>query len=220
MMYLSRLQLNTNNRQVWRELANPYKVHQMVMRAFPDGAKREKAQVLHRLDLQDEEAILLVQSNFEPDWSNLKPNYLAPADPYHFLPNPAVKPFNLSLQAGQVLSFRLCANPTIKKVRRDEKGERLNSNRVPLVHEEKQLAWLQQKGEQYGFHLLRASASASTQHKGWKEQDAPPITLYTVQFDGLLRVINPDKLWQAIQTGIGPSRAFGCGLLSLARATA
>jgi CRISPR system Cascade subunit CasE len=214
-MYLSRLQLNSNNRQVWRNIiANPYKVHQMVMRGFPGDVKREKADVLHRLDIRDWGVNLLVQSTLEPDWSTVNPDYLLPADPFDPLPNPAVKPLTLPLQIGQVLNFRVCANPTIKKRREDKK----NSNRVPLLREEQQIEWLQKRAEAGGFILLRVAVSQAQQQKIWKEKGAKPITLYTVQFDGHLRVDRPDKLQEVMLTGIGPSKAFGYGLLSLAPA--
>ena len=37
-MYLSGLQLNDHNRQIWRNVIDqPYKLHQIVMSGFPDG---------------------------------------------------------------------------------------------------------------------------------------------------------------------------------------
>ncbi len=215
-MYLSQLILNPRSRQTQRELSNPYTVHQLVMRGFPDEVEREKAQVLHRLELRDEAVVLIVQSDIEPDWSTVDANRLAPADPYDLAPNPAVKALNLTLRAGQVLSFRLRANPSVKKRRFDEQGKGLNSNRVPLLREEKQLEWLQKRAEAGGFRILHAVVTQSQKQKARKKEEKHPITLYTVQFDGRLQVTQPDELLKAVKTGIGPARAFGCGLLSLA----
>lgn len=218
-MYLSRLKLDPTSRPVWREIiGNPYKAHQMIMRGFPADVKREDANVLYRLDVQDEAATLLVQSTLEPDWSAIDRRYLAPTTPADFLPNPAVKPLHLPLQPGQILSFRLCANPTIKKVRRDEAGERRNSNRVPLVREDEQLEWLHQRAKASGFRLLRVTVSQAQQQQAWKKNGDRPMTLYMVQFDGQLQVQQPEAVMKAVAGGIGPAKAFGCGLLSLARA--
>ena len=216
-MYLSRLQLNTHNRQVWRQfLRNPYTVHQLVMRGFPDGVKREDGAVLHRLEQSDEAIILLVQSTTAPDWTPVT-DYLTPAGPYDFLPNPAVKALNLFFKKGQLLSFRLRANPTGKKGRWDEKtGKALNSNRVPLLKEDQQLDWLKKRAEAGGFAVRHVTISQGRKQKIWKGKGQPPITLYTVQFDGLLAVTDPAKFEAAWQNGVGPSRAFGCGLLSIA----
>lgn len=217
-MYLSRLLLNPRSRQVQRELANPYELHRTLMAAFPETLPK-KERVLHRLDPQARtgQLVLLVQSQSTPDWGHLVgTDYLLPADPLSSLDNPAVKSITLPLQAGQRLSFRLRANPTIKKVRRDEEtGERRNSNRVPLLREEKQLDWLQKRAEAGGFRLLRATAGQAQEQKIWKKKGARPITLYTVQFDGHLQVQSPEKLLDAVKGGVGPSKAFGCGLLSL-----
>ncbi len=212
-MYLSRLLLNPRSRQVQRETADLYQRHRTIMGAFPKTLSTDE-RVLHRLETNPRtgQMMLLVQSQTMPEWGYLTDkSYLLPDDPFSGLANPAIKPFTLSLQPDQILKFRLCANPSLKKVRRDENGKRRNSNRVPLVHEDKQLAWLQQKGELHGFLLLQATVSQQTRHKGWKQKGSEPLTLYTIQFDGLLRVTDPDTLLEAIKNGIGPARAFGCG---------
>lgn len=216
-MYLSRLQLNPTSRTLWRSVVDqPYRLHQLVMQGFPDGVDRQSAHVLHRLDQTHSGLMLLVQSDIQPDWQSLDPELLLPPDPFDPLPNPAIQTLaDLRLENGRILQFRLVANPTIKKVRRDDNGKRQNSNRVPLVREEEQVKWLAAKGEQHGFRLLHVTISGQTQQKGWKK-GAPPLTLYTVQFDGRLQITDRDKFITAVQTGIGPAKAFGCGLLSLA----
>ncbi|MEW6568790.1 MAG: type I-E CRISPR-associated protein Cas6/Cse3/CasE [Chloroflexota bacterium] len=218
-MYLSRLMLNPQSRQVQRETINPYQMHRTIMRGF--AHRRDQASALHRLDVHPRSGAitLLVQSLAEPDWEWLaERDYLLPADPLGGLENPAVKSFDLRLRANQVLNFRLRANPTIKKVRRDERGERRNSNRVPLVHAEQQAAWLERRADENGFRLLQVDVGQSQELVGHKEESGRPITVYTVQFDGRLQVADPARLRQAVAKGIGPAKAFGCGLLSLAAA--
>lgn len=218
-MYLSRLILNPRNRQVGRETADPYNLHRTIMQAF--GPKREQAGVLHRLDVDPRSGslLLLVQSQAKPDWQRLAEKaYLLPGDPFGGPDNPAVKQVNLALQAGQVLNFRLRANPTVKKVRRDEQGKRRNSNRVPLVREEKQAEWLKKRAADSGFRLLHFTISRPQKQSGRKQDNGHTLTLYTVQYDGRLQIIDPHKLQAAVRAGIGPAKAFGCGLLSLAPA--
>lgn len=218
-LYLSRLLLNPRSRQAQRETADPYNLHRTLMQAFAD--KRDQSGVLHRLEIEPRSGaiMLLVQSQAAPNWSFLaEKEYLLPADPFSHFENPAVKPFALPLKAGQILRFRLTANPTVKKVRRADNGERLNSNRVPLVHEEKQEEWLKKQAVAHGFRLLDLSISQANKQTSRKKENGRPITLYTVQFDGRLQVTDPDKLLTAVQTGVGPAKAFGCGLLSLAPA--
>lgn len=214
-MYLSQLILNPRSRQVQSELARPYELHRTLMRAFPDDVPREKASLLYRLETHPRTGALslLAQSALQPDWSPLQngKNYL--------LAPPDIKSLDLHLPAGRVLRFRLVANPTVKKKREGKK----HSNRVPLVREEQQIAWLKQKGELYGFRPLEVRASQAQKRKFWKskprlDDKTRPLTLFTVQFDGLLQITEAEKFAQALQSGIGPAKAFGCGLLSLASA--
>jgi CRISPR system Cascade subunit CasE len=220
MPYLSRLILNAQNRQVQSELANPYERHRTIMRAFPERLP-EGERVLHRLEQArgGDWPVLLVQSRTAPDWRWLQAgDYLAPSPPGDPLPNPAVKQFALPLRPGQQLLFRLCANPTVKKKRPDQR----HGNRVPLKHEEAQREWLARQGRQHGFRLLQLAVTAEGGHSGWvtrkEEQKKERLTLYVVQFDGLLQVTDPARLEQAVWNGVGPAKAFGCGLLSLAPA--
>lgn len=212
-MYLSRLLLNPRNRQAQRETADPYNLHRTILRAF--GSDRKAANVLHRLEINPRsgQMMLLVQSKTAPDWGWLvETGVLLPVDPFSGLDNPAVKEVSPPLRDGQTLQFRLTANPSIKKVRRNENGERRNSNRVPLVHEAKQLEWLQKQATDNGFRILNAEIGQAQKQTSRKKK----ITVYTVQFNGRLQITNAATFTQALQKGIGPAKAFGCGLLSIA----
>ena len=214
-MYLTRLILNPRSRRVQSELADPYQMHRSLMRAFPEGVKQMDERVLFRLesDPRSGNLILLVQSQLEPDWSWLTEpgarGYLLPTSE----PNPWVKRFDLCLEPGQRLAFRLRANPTVKR-----EGKRLG-----LVREEEQMAWLARKAEQGGFRLLSTRAAAQGDAEGWIKVDpaggAPERRRYqmlTVQFDGVLEVSDPRRLQEAVANGIGSGKGFGFGLLSLA----
>jgi CRISPR system Cascade subunit CasE len=52
----------------------------------------------------------------------------------------------------------------------------------------------------------------------WKHNsdDTPPITLATATYEGRLAVTDVSLLRNALLSGIGPSKAYGCGLLTLA----
>ncbi len=215
-MYLSRLQLNSTSRTLWRDVVDqPYRLHQLVMQGFPDGVNREAANVLHRLDQTHHGLTLLVQSNVQPNWDGLKTDLLLPADPFAPLPNPAIQSLaDLALQNGRILQFRLRANPTIKKVRRDENGNRRNSNRVPLVREDKQQEWLCKKAAQSGFKIMDAHINPEGKQSDYRKK----LTLYTILVNGRLQITDTTAFTIALKKGIGPAKAFGCGLLSLAPA--
>lgn len=214
-MYLSRLILNPRNRRVQREVAEPYQMHRSLMRAFPDDLQKGAERVLFRLETTRTGTLtLLVQSWTLPDWSWLAEprarDYLLPVNE----PNPAVKPFDLNLAPGQVLAFRLRANPTVK--RRFDSGDH---KRVGIYDEEKQIDWLKRKGEQGGFRVLSVRTSGKDIVRGRIHRDGRTyqLNLLAVQFDGLLQVTDPDRLRESVRRGMGSGKALGFGLLSLAR---
>ena len=49
-----------------------------------------------------------------------------------------------------------------------------------------------------------------------KKKNGATITLATATFDGRLRVTDPEALRRTLLAGLGPSKAYGCGLLTLA----
>ena len=216
-MYLSRLLLNPCSRQVQSETADPYNLHRTLMQAF--DSKRKDANVLHRLEVhpRNGQIMLLVQSQLEPDWLYLQDNgYLLPSDPFDPLPNPAVRPLNFKLKGGQILRFRLIANPTVKR----------DGKRHALYKEEEQRRWLETKGTgctekkrpSLGFKVLELDIQKDGNQYGRIHRDKikHKVTIHTVRYDGRLRITDTTAFTTALQKGIGPAKAFGCGLLSLA----
>jgi CRISPR system Cascade subunit CasE len=229
MMYLSRLILNPRSRQVQHELADPYELHRTISRAFPDGVfKAERTEdnatnILFRVDLHPRTRIptLLVQSRQQPSWDFLsaeKKDYLLgendlPLD----VENPAIKEMSLELHEGQVLAFRLRANPTVKK---DREGK-VQGRRMGLIREEDQQKWLERKLESAGATLISVNIvnEQFTRGKLFIEKEKEKrMNFLSVQFDGVLQVKKPDELANTIFTGFGSAKGLGFGLLSLARA--
>jgi CRISPR system Cascade subunit CasE len=224
-MYLSRLILNPRSRQVRNELADPYEMHRTVCKAIPDANYKdnEPSGILFRVDLHPRTRIptLLVQSRQQPDWSFLlaeRKDYLLGANELPLdVENPAIKEMNIQLRDGQVLAFRLRANPTVKKDREGKKQGR----RVGLLREEDQQKWLARKLETAGAALVSVNIvnEQFTRGKLFKEREkALRLNFLSVQFDGVLQVKDKDKLTSNIFTGFGSAKGLGFGLLSLARA--
>ena len=214
-MYLSRLILNPMSRRVQRELADAYQLHRTLLRSFPTALAQGQERMLYRLEpaCPDGGIPLLMQSWEAPQWDWLD----EPGARGCLLESPACKPFELHLTPRQTLAFRLRANPTVRR----------NGKRLGLLREGEQLTWLQRKAAASGFALLGARTSAAERVYGnlpkaklpqpAAEGDAEPaLRLLAVQFDGLLRVTAAADLANAVRSGIGSGKAWGCGLLSLA----
>lgn len=166
---------------------------------------------------------VLVQSATEPDWAQLPTGYALRCD--------GPKPFAPTLAVGQHLRFRLAANP----VRRTHEEGRKHAVRLPLVHARADapaglpdgyLDWLERQGHKAGFAIGAVSDApfrlARRRRRGPAldgELAKPDIPHFGVRFDGTLVVTDAEALARAIRDGIGPAKAFGFGLLSLAPAS-
>lgn len=240
-LFLSRLLLNPRSRQVMSEMAHPYEMHRTLMRGFPEANESTSARaefgILFRADVNEERGTVTVyvQSSAEPDWLFLRS--------LQYLRDKPDPPKNLApvyehFQVGQVLRFRLRANPS-KRIAKPYNGkDELKGKRVGLLSEREQIAWLMRKGQERlkdvpgGFEILTRPVppntigetgqlpcvTACTEGKlaGRRQQQA--LTHLAVRFDGLLRITDPHAFRQTLISGIGPAKAFGFGLLSLASA--
>lgn len=195
----------------WSQAKNPYQLHQALWHLFP-GHEDDDRTFLFRVEQQQKGVgtQILMQSKLVPESNEQGPEVLE-----H-------RKYNLQLQNGQRLRFRLRANPikTIKDSNKgcvEKKGKTYTKTvRVPLLHEEQQQAWLERK--------LHNSASLETLliqpeplmyfHKS-KENRSGKIQ--PILFDGILTVVDMSDFIRLLQQGIGPAKAFGCGLLSVAK---
>jgi CRISPR system Cascade subunit CasE len=217
-MYLSRLILNPRSRQVRSELLNPYEMHRTLMRAFPDDLTGER--VLFRVDVdrQTGTPTVLVQSALEPCWGFLSEGagYLLDGEDC----NPDWRCFEPQVAPGQLLQFRLRANPTMKKRVGRDHADLGKGVRVGLYTEEEQRAWLDRKGSDGGFGVVSCHVipEGKSDHMKGKAADRDRMPLLSVRFDGILQVADPEALLATLRSGIGSAKAFGFGLLSLAKA--
>ncbi|MDP3480684.1 MAG: type I-E CRISPR-associated protein Cas6/Cse3/CasE [Desulfoprunum sp.] len=186
---------------------NPYEIHRSLWKLFPEDADADR-DFLFRAGLSDRNrAEILMQSIREPVISSNAAQILA------------CKEFPLSLKAGQSLRFMLIANPI--KMINDESGRKntegvLKKCRVPLVREDDQRSWIERK-------LLNAATLESIvidpifPLRFRKGKDGAG-KIKAISFQGILKIEEPESMMELVRKGIGPAKAFGCGLLSLARA--
>lgn len=206
-MFLSRVEIP------WEAARNPYNLHRQLWHLFPGEDRESRSSddetrqgFLFRIEENStgRPARLLVQSRRAP----------TRADGLLLV---GTREINPCPSAGQRLSFVLTANPvkTIVDAQRDAKpGKQSEKCRVPLIKEEDQRQWLLRKlgeaGEIEAVSVLpHAPLYFRKGNRGGK--------LVTATFEGELRVSNPDRLTTLLENGIGPAKAFGCGLLLVRR---
>lgn len=200
-MYLSKIMISG---AVCR---NPYEMHRSLWMLFPEDAEANR-DFLFRVGQADGNcAEILMQSVREPETSTSAARILA------------CREYPLALQLGQRLRFMLVANP-VKMI--NDEGGRKNVDgdpkkcRVPLVREEDQRAWIERKCQDAAsLENLVIDPVFPLRFRKSKEYRAGKIQ--PVRFQGVLSVKEQDAMLELVRNGIGPAKAFGCGLLSLTR---
>jgi CRISPR system Cascade subunit CasE len=205
-MFLSKLILDPTVGQVRRDLSDPYELHRTLTRAFVDGPEAVPVRFLWRLEGSQVGAGLpqvLVQSAHAGRWDSLAvPNgYLAEAHLDKWF-DPAVL-----VTTGARYRFRLLCNPTVTRERK----------RHGLVKEIDQLAWLDRQGVAAGFVVKSVMVQGQQQLRAANGRGRTGISLTAVQFEGVLEVTDSATLTAAMEAGFGHGKAFGLGLLSVAR---
>ena len=161
------------------------------------------------------------------------------------------KPYQPTFKHGDVLTFKLTANPVVTKknlqkpdaksgVRHDLVMDWIRVHKAeekdhPLLNPSPDrdaiarlvgLSWIQAKGQKHGFEIVLSEAdfedkkeqlniTGYTQHRF--EGHGKSIRLSTLDFDGVLRVTDPDLFQKMVLQGLGPAKGFGCGLMLVRR---
>lgn len=198
-MFLTRLTLDLRGSQARRDLADVYDMHRTLVRAFIAGVDQTPPRFLWSLEAASawREPTVLVLSEARADWKYLddQPGYLKRAA------ETRTQDVSALVLKDAPYRFRLVANPTVTR----------DGKRRGLVGEDAQLAWLTRQGTQHGFSVDAAFVSGSDMLVG--DRKGAGICLQQASFEGRLTVTDEDAFEKALKHGIGPGKAFGCGML-------
>ncbi|MCK9263586.1 MAG: type I-E CRISPR-associated protein Cas6/Cse3/CasE [Deltaproteobacteria bacterium] len=203
-MYLSKVMISG------AACRNPYEIHRALWKLFPTDADAAR-DFLFRVERSGQrDSEILMQSLREPLGAD------APINEARLLGS---KQYTLSLTQGQNLRFKLLANP-VKTI--NDEGGRLTTKgevkkcRVPLVRDEELEVWLIRKLA--GIAEIKTVEVEKRLPLNFRKASEKRIgKVQPVCFQGTLAVTDPASLEELVQKGIGPGKAFGCGLLSLAK---
>ena len=210
-MYLSRIELDAESQGARKAIASPQTLHAAVENCFPaqDG---EKGRKLWRLDRLGGKLYLLLLSPDKPDFSLFAEQFCAKGAVGETKDYGAL----LSrIQAGQRWRFRLRGNATHSA--KENGGER--GKVYAHVTVEHQREWLMKKAPLCGFELDARTFDVvkADQLRFWRDGKKAPIMLGIAEFEGELAVSDADAFRHALANGIGRAKAYGCGLLTIAR---
>ena len=219
-MYLSRIKIDTENRRKIRPLTHLGAYHDWVEKSFPAeieaGVRRRH---LWRIDPLYGELYLMVLSEEKPalkEFSKYGVEGTFRSKSYdHLL---------ASIQNGQVLRFRVTANPTYA----DPQPGKERGKVYPHVTIEQQRNWLIKKSANAGFEIMKRTndmiPDAGDQylfdivhrdHPGLNRKGNRVVHLSRVTFEGILKVTDSDVFRQTLIQGLGREKAFGMGLMTV-----
>lgn len=215
-MYLSRMYLNPQRRHCRALLANPEMLHAAVLSGFPPdaGEQSDRGRVLWRIDRDGEKTVLWIVSPDVPSLEHLQEQ--AGWSEKKTWETRDYTTLTGRLMKGQQYGFRLVANPVhtvteggVKKRRAHQKAEY-------------QLQWLLDRQESMGIRFLSEGESPAAVVSGSERlvfnRKGRKVTIVRAGFQGLLEVVDRDRLEATLISGIGKAKGYGCGLLTLAKA--
>ncbi len=198
--------------------ADAYSDHRLLWRFFPDCGQ-ERSFLYRRMEREGKPSFLVVSSE-RP--SSPSPEWIL-----------EVKRYEPRLREGQVLAFSLRANPVVR--RRTETGRQVRHDvvmdakkrfreehpeeRIPMVRliEEAGTAWLQERADRHGFAVDPGVVRCEGYRQHVLRRRGRTIRFSSLDMEGRLTVTDPERFLRTLHEGIGPEKAFGCGLLLVRR---
>lgn len=215
-MFLTRFEINKARRDAKKLLGSPQAMHAAVLSGFPPSEEDSGNQrVLWRVDSAAARNLLYIVSPSEPDLTHLVEQVGWPNTTSWLTKD--YQPMLDSLTASQRWGFRLTANVTVsKKLSPDGRSQRYGH-----VTADQQREWFTSRTGKFGFTLASNSndiEALEVRDRAVKQfnRQGRQVTLTVATFVGVLEVTDGDALRVALAGGIGPAKAYGCGLLTLA----
>lgn len=209
-MHLSQFEINPARRGARLLLGSPQAMHAAVLSGFPGGAA---GRVLWRVDRWPHRTYLYLLSDSPPDLTHLVEQAGWPTTQTWRTGD--YEPVLDRIAPGDRYGFRLTANPTRSTRVHPER----RSQRVGHVTADQQLQWLLERSDRLGMGLIEGD-EPTVRLVGREvlsfRRGGSTVTVSTATFEGRLVVEDASRLREAIQQGIGPAKAYGCGLLTLA----
>lgn len=193
-----------------------YAAHQLLWKAFPKDVSADR-DFLFRQESRDELPCFYVVSARRPENYNL---FRIETKDYA----PRIRP-------GQHLGFSLKANPVVARktegrkhsakhdvwmdAKREAKEIGLAGEELVSHCENRAKQWLIARAQSLGFNINeeRLCVDGYFQHQFYRRKGARPVRFSSINYEGILEVLEPDRFLRTLFKGIGRSRSFGCGLM-------
>lgn len=226
MSYFSRITLDASDYHANRLLRtiseNSYREHQALWKLFPEAPDAER-DFVYRAEQGGLRRVYYMVSQRAPQKEQ---GWIVES-----------KPYTPVISEGQVLGFSVRINPVV--TRKNDSGKRhrhdvvmnakceMGYQNLPLrdrppmskLIQDAGVKWLQSRSDKHGFTFEDESVTIESydQHQSYKQGSQRPICYSTMDVAGVLRVTDVELFSAMLKNGIGPAKAFGCGLLLVRR---
>ena len=196
---MSLLRLNPVNPAARLDIINRDRMHKTLCRIV--GTSRSAGNILWRYEHDDSDGpAVLLQSTTAPDPHAILEGYGTLEGVHDMAPHLD------RLAVGQTIRYRLIGNPVVSVAR---------SNRRRPVPRSMIPDWWRTHARTVGISpSLDALRVSPTSEPHPKNRQA---ILSCARLDGVATIDDTNRLREAILAGIGPSKAYGCGLLTVSR---
>lgn len=201
-------------------LNNIFLMHREIQSMFPkEEGKREKGDVLFHVNERDTCIEIFIQSKSLPDPSK---SQLFCSFAENMMTKSA-EDYYSNLKEGMSLRFVIHCRPVIQSHVDGTK----NSKKRLIYNKDERIKWLVRKGIENGVAIKKVKENdhikylvdkaASMGDIGNKKEIKLPASFYIDGFSygGNLEILDVNLLKEALVKGIGPSKAYGFGLLIL-----
>ncbi|MBU1741590.1 MAG: type I-E CRISPR-associated protein Cas6/Cse3/CasE, partial [Proteobacteria bacterium] len=222
-MYISQIELKADaarRPEFWRTVSGGVEAHKLIWGLFADSPDRRRDFLCRRRD-----------DGRGPKVTFLTVSARAPLDRSGLWEIRGPKAYQPRLKTGRRLGFSLRANPVIS--RRDHAG-RLHRHDVimdakkrlaaegrsrpewpplPDLVQEAGFRWLSRRAGDNGFAVKPNEVGADGYHQVRFAKGARQVSLSSLDFYGVLTVIDPEAFGRVLYQGLGPAKGYGFGLL-------
>ena len=215
-MFISRIELDPANRATVKALSSPQIIHAAVQRCF-DCNPNGKGRNLWRLDAYQKKLYMLLVSSVCPDFAHLATQF-SPKDASGEHKDYAA--FLSEIKTGQQFRFRFRGNPIYRKPRTERNQRGKICPHVTIKHQED---WLLKKSVDCGFRIAAEDGENSLavvdsgMLRFYRERNSPPVQIVFAVYEGVLDVVDCELFVNCLTNGIGKAKAYGCGMMTVAR---
>lgn len=206
-MYLSRVIIDTNNRQKIKDLTHLGAYHHWVEQSFPNEFDQDvRTRKLWRIDRLNGKDYLLIVSKNPPEISKLERyGVLGSSETIDY------QKFIDQIYDEQIYKFRVVLNPVISKSQPGTRGVV-----KPHITVEHQLNYLLNRANRQGFNVERHEVDIiSRSFEPLRTSGGRLIRINKVTYEGTLKVTDSEVFKQTLVKGFGKKKAYGFGLMTI-----